>query len=135
MVVCRYSKMVQYLPCTKDTNAPELADRLIEGVFYKFGSPRSIMSDRDSLFTSAFWSTFCYYAQVKRRLSTAYHPETDGQTERHNQVLECYLRCYINHEQDDWIHWLPSAEYAYNQSTNSVTKKSPFEMVYRYSPK
>jgi hypothetical protein len=62
VVVCRYSKMVQYLPCTKDTNAPELADRLIKGVFCKFGSPRSIISDRDSLFTSAFWSIFCYYA-------------------------------------------------------------------------
>ena len=134
VVTDRFSKMVRYLACTTETDAPELADMLIDTVFSKLGFPSSIVSDRGSLFTSKFWSTFCYYIVVKRRLSTAFHPQTDGQTERANQTLECYLRCYANHQQDDWAEYLPCAEFAYNRSVHAATGKSPFDMIMRYVP-
>ena len=121
-------------PFTTEIDAPELANVLVEEIFSKFGTPRSIVSDRGSIFTSVYWSTFCYYLVVKRRVSTAFHPQTDGQTERMNQTLECYLRCYINYQQDDWVKYLPSAEFAYNQSVNATTGKSPFEIVLRFQP-
>lgn len=66
---------------------------------------------------------------MKRRLSTAFHPQTDGQTERQNQTLEHYLRCYVNFEQDDWARWLPLAQFTYNDSKHSSTGKSPSELL------
>jgi hypothetical protein len=126
--------MVRYIPCTIDIDAPEMAELLVEEIFSKFRVPRSIVSDRGTTFTSAFWGTLCYYLMVKRRLSTAFHPQTDGQTERVNQTLECYLRFYINFQQDDWLTLLPSAEYPCNNHVNASTRRTPFEMVLRYSP-
>lgn len=87
------------------------------------------MSDRGSLFTSAFWTEVCYQLKVKRRLSTAFHPQTDGQTERQNQCLEQYLRMFINEQQDDWASQLPAAEFVYNNSVHTSTKMTPFFAV------
>jgi transposase InsO family protein len=134
VVVCRFSKMARYIPCTGDIDARELAELLDEEIFSKVGTPRSIVSDRGTTFTSEYWGTLCYYSLIKRCFSTAFHPQTDGQTERTNQTLECYLRCYINFEQDDWARLLPCAEYACNNSINDSTKQRPFDMVYRFSP-
>ena len=74
IVVDQYSKMVQYIPCTKDIDALELVKLLIAEVYSKFGALRSIVSDRGSLFTSRWWSTFCYYIVMKKLMSTAFHP-------------------------------------------------------------
>jgi hypothetical protein len=134
VVVDRYSKMARYIACTKDIDAPELAERLCEEIVSKFGMPESIVTDRGSLFTSAWWTTFCHYMKVKRRMSTAFRPQTDGQTERQNQTLEAYLRCYVNHRQDDWVRLLPSAEFAYNNSVNASTGMTPFGICYRWKP-
>lgn len=134
VVVDRFSKMVRYIACTSEIDAPEMAERLIDEIFSKFGTPRSIVSDRGTTFTASYWGTLCYYLTVKRRLSTAFHPQTDGQTERANQTLECYLRCYVNYQQDDWLRLLPSAEFACNDHVNASTGKSPFETVLRYAP-
>ena len=94
IVVDRYTKMAVYIATTKRCTSAELANLLEERVITRFGAPEGIVSDRGSVFTSAFWSEFCYTAKIKRRLSTAFHPQTDGQTERQNQTLEHYLRCY-----------------------------------------
>lgn len=134
VVICRFSKMVQYFPCSTDIDAEGLGDVLVAGIFAKFGTPRSIVSDRGTVFTSEYWGTLCYYLAIKRRFSTAFHPQTDGQTERVNQVLECYLRCYVNYFQDNWVKLLPSAEFACNNAMHAVTKRSPFEMVYQFKP-
>jgi Chromo (CHRromatin Organisation MOdifier) domain len=91
--------------------------------------PKHIVSDRGSLFTSKFWGAMCHYLNVTRRLSTAFHPQTDGQTERQNQVLEHYLRTYVNFEQDDWTRWLSLAQHTYNNSKHSVTGTTPLEML------
>jgi transposase InsO family protein len=102
VVVDTYTKWALYVPCTKDIDAPELAELLFETVFSKYRVPKRIVSDRGSLFTSAFWASLCYYIGTQRRLSTVYHLQTDGQTERQNQMLEHYLHCYVNYLQDDW---------------------------------
>ena len=99
-----------------------------------YGAPESIVSDRGSLFTGSFWATLMHYLHTKRRLSTAYHPQTDGQTERQNQTLEQYLRAFINWEQNDWAQWLPHAQLVYNSSKHAILGASPFEYLYGTTP-
>ncbi|MBW0542885.1 hypothetical protein O181_082600, partial [Austropuccinia psidii MF-1] len=98
------------------------------------GLPSRIVSDRGPLFVSSFWTNLCQQLNISRDLSTAYHPETDGQTERVNQILEQYLRMYVSYHQDDWNTWLPLAEFSYNNSDHSSTKQSLFFTVYGRDP-
>ena len=93
---------------------------------------RELISDRGSLFTSRFWSTLCWHLGAKRKLSTAFHPQTDDQTERQNQVLKHYLRVYCNYKQDNWPELLPMAAFAYNNSVHSATDKAPNELLSGY---
>lgn len=134
VVVDRYTKMVRYLPSTVECTAADLAELLFQKVFLRYGSPDGIVSDRGSLFTSSYWSDVCFHLKIKRRLSTAFHPQTDGQTERQNQTLEHYLRVYCNEAQDDWASLLPVAEYAYHNSYHSALGCSPFYAMYGYNP-
>jgi len=135
VVVDRFTKVTQYIPTNKTVTSGELANLLIDEIFAKYGFPKGIVSDRGSVFTSAFWSEFCYAARVKRKLSTAFHPQTDGQTGRQNQTLEQYLRCYCSDKQDQWAQWLPLAEFASNNSEHIALRMSPFRMLYGYDPK
>ncbi|MBW0513772.1 hypothetical protein O181_053487 [Austropuccinia psidii MF-1] len=114
--------------------ALELAQIFISHVFSKNGLPVSIVSDRDSLFVSSFWTNLCQQLKISRDLSTAFHPETDGQTEMVNQVLEQYLQMYVSYHQDDWHTWLPLSEFAYNNAEHSSTKQSPFFTIYGRNP-
>lgn len=84
---------------------------------------------------SKFWDSFCHYLDTMRVLSSAYHPETDGQTERQNQTLEQYLRCYCCLEQDDWTVWLPVAEFAYNDSLHATIGTTPFGAYHGADPR
>ena len=135
VVVDRHSKMVRLIPCNNDITAEELGVVLIDEVFTRFGRPSSIVSDRGSLFTSRYWETFCHFLKVKRKLSTAFRPQTDGQTERVNQVVECYLRCYLNDEQDNWAELLSGAEYAINNTFNATINAVPFQIVHTFDPR
>ena len=126
VIVDRFTKIARYVPVRKTIDAPELADTLIKAWVKDFGLPDSIVSDRGSVFTAKFWSSLCYYLKIKRRLSTAFHPQTDGQTERQNQTLEQYLRAFTNYQQDDWADLLPLAEFAYNNSHHASLGTSPF---------
>lgn len=134
VIVDRYTKMAKYIPTKTTLTAAELATIFAERIAWEYGFPASIVTDRGSLFTSEFWSAFCFYTKVRRRLSTAFHPQTDGQTERQNQTLEQYLRSYCNYKQDDWVRWLPAAAFAYNRSTNAILRISPFEALMGYNP-
>jgi hypothetical protein len=132
--VDRYTKVARYIPCNKTCTSAQLADIFVKEIVCKYGMPKGIVSDRGSVFTSAYWSSFCYEAQVKRRLSTAFHPQTDGQTERQNQTLEHYLRCYCSEEQNDWASLLPMAEFASNNSTSATLGVSPYYALMGYNP-
>lgn len=135
VVVDRYTKMARYIPCHKTVDSPELAKLLWEQVFCLFGMPEGIVSDRGTVFTSQFWSALCYYLFIKQRLTTAFHPQSDGQTERQNQALEHYLRSYCNLHKNDWAGKLPFAEYVYNSARHSTTRTAPFQACYGYLPK
>ena len=98
------------------------------------GLPRSIVTDRGSTFTSRFWKAICKVWGTKLRFSTAFHPQTDGQTEKFNAVMEQYLRSYINYLQDDWAEHMPLAEFAANNQASETTGVSPFFANYSYDP-
>lgn len=102
VVVDRLTKMCHLIPCLDTWTAEQLAELFLLHVFRLHGLPRSIVSDRGSLFNSKFWRALCKRLKIEARLSTPYHPETDGQTERLNAVMEQYLRTYVNYLQDDW---------------------------------
>lgn len=134
VVVDRFSNMNRYIATTKRVTSVELAGILLRDVVRHYGMPSGILSDRGSVFTSQYWSDFAFEARAKRRLSTAFHPQTDGQTERMNQTLEQYLRCYCSEEQNDWAERLPQAEFAVNNSVHHALRMSPFSVVLGFNP-
>ena len=135
VLIDRFSKYVRYFPVTKTITAQRLAELLLEQCFLPQGPPDTLLSDRGSVFTSQFWSDICYHLKIVHRLSTAFHPQTDGQTERQNQELETYLRIYMNYQQDNWVDLLPYAEYAYNSKPHSAHGESPIKVAYGIDPK
>jgi hypothetical protein len=99
------------------------------------GLPDDIVSDRGVTFTAQFTQAYMKALDVKQNLSTAFHPQTDGQTERTNATLEQYLRCFINYQQDDWSTLLPMAEFCYNNTVHSSTNQTPFYALHGYHPR
>ncbi|MBW0521529.1 hypothetical protein O181_061244 [Austropuccinia psidii MF-1] len=134
IIVDRFSKMVVFISPMSSITSLDLVHLLIKNIFSKNCLPSRIVSDRGSLFVSSFWTNLCQQLKISRDLSTAYHPETDGQTERVNQILEQYLGMYVSYHQDYWNTWLPLVEFAYNNSDHSSTKQSPFFTVYGRDP-
>lgn len=135
VLVDRFSKYVRYLPVSKTITAQGVADLLLRQCFLKQGPPDTLLSDRGSVFTSQFWSDICYHLRIDHRLSTAFHPQTDGQTERQNQELETFLRIYMNYQQDNWVDLLPFAEYAYNSKQHSGHGYCPIKVAFGTDPK
>jgi hypothetical protein len=135
VIVDRFSKMAHFIPLSTETPIKEIANIFLKEVWRLHGLPSSVVSDRDSRFQSKFWLAIMDKLQVETRFSTAFHPQTDGQTERVNQILEQYLRSYCSYQQDDWAELLPLAEYAYNTAVSESTKVSPFEVNYGFAPR
>jgi transposase InsO family protein len=134
VVVDRLTKMRHFI-ATVGLTAEELADRFIARVYSLHGCPETIVSDRGTQFVSAFWRTLSARLGITLRPSSAYHPQTNGQTERINAELEQYLRLYIDWAQDDWVDWLPLAEFAGNNATSETTGTSPFFASYGFHPR
>jgi hypothetical protein len=134
VVVDRYTKMAKFIPTNGELTAPEFAALFHKHIELSYGAPRGIVSDRDTRITAKFWAEVCSYSLIKRRMSTAFHPQTDGQTEILNRILENYLRAYTSLEQMNWAQLLPSAEFAYNNSKNTTTQTTPFMALYGYNP-
>jgi hypothetical protein len=133
VTVDRFTKMAHFTPTRTTIDAPEVAQVFLRDICRLHGLPSDIVSDRDKIFTSGFWRHFLALIDVKSNMSTAFHPQTDGQTERVNQVLEQYLRIFCNYQQDNWQELLPLAELAYNNSVHTSTKKTPFLANYGYN--
>ncbi|MBW0475469.1 hypothetical protein O181_015184 [Austropuccinia psidii MF-1] len=123
--------MAIFIPTHSRITALDLAKIFISHIFSKHGLPKRIASYRGSLFFSYFWTQLCQKLKISRDLSTAFHPETDGQTARVNQILEQYLWMYVSYHDDVWHTWLPLDEFAYNNAEHSSTKKSPFFTICR----
>jgi transposase InsO family protein len=134
VIVDRFTKFTHFFPVNITMNAADLAELFHKEIELRYGAPRGIISDRGSVFTSKFWSELCFYSKVKRRLSTAFHPQTDGQTERMNQVLEHYLRCFIDSQQANWAQLLRIAQFACNNARNATTKVSPAQALLGFQP-
>ena len=134
VIVDRLTKMATYLPYRKDIDSPELARMFFEHVICKRGVPDNIVTDRGKEFTSRFWNRVCSHLSINYRLSTAFHPQTNGQTERLNQTMQQYLGAFCNYEQDNWVELLLLAEFAYNNSIHHSTCMTPFWANYHYYP-
>ncbi|MBW0557182.1 hypothetical protein O181_096897 [Austropuccinia psidii MF-1] len=130
VAVDRFSKKAIFIPDYGTITALDLAQIFIGHVFSKNGLSVSIVSDIGSLFVSSFWTQLCQQLKISRDLSTSFHPETDGQTEMVNQILEQYLWMYVSYHQDDCYTWLPLAEFSYDNAEHSSTKQSSFFTIY-----
>jgi hypothetical protein len=128
------SKMARLAPCHDTTTAEQFADLFINTVFRSHGVPETLVSDRDTRFTSEFWAALTARLGVTRAMSSAFHPQTDGQTERVNRCVEDMLRHFIDPAQTNWARLLPLVEFAYNDSLHEATHAIPFVVNYGKRP-
>ncbi|KAG0156271.1 hypothetical protein PDIDSM_3448 [Penicillium digitatum] len=135
VVVDRLTKMKHFIHCKGTCNAEEVARLYTRHVWKLHGLPNTVVSDRGPQFVAQFWKHLTKRLRITNLLSTAYHPETDGQTERANAVLEQYLRAYVSYLQDDWSEWLPLAEFTANSHYSESTRVSPFYANYGFHPR
>uniref|UniRef100_A0A0W0GEF0 RNA-directed DNA polymerase n=1 Tax=Moniliophthora roreri TaxID=221103 RepID=A0A0W0GEF0_MONRR len=129
------TKGVIFIPCHKKIDATDTAELLFQHVYKRFGLPDKIISDRDPRFAAEVFKEMGKLLGIKQMLSTAYHPQTDGETERVNQEVEIFLRFFCAKEQTKWKDLLHFAEFAHNTRTHSVTKNSPFYLMMGYHPR
>jgi hypothetical protein len=127
VLIDRLSKMLQLRACNSNINAIQSGRLLLEMMLPMGKLPTSIVSDRDVRFTSAAWGQLWKGLDCKLKMSTAYHPQTDGQTERVNRTIQTTLRAYAE-KREDWEQWLPFVAAAYNSQQQESTKRTPFEM-------
>ena len=134
VVVDHFSKATIITPCNKTITADDTAQLILDNVWQRTGLPEQIISNRGPQFASKVIQELWKKLNIKSSLSTAYHPQTDGETERVNQELEQYLRIFCNFQQDNWAELIPFMEFAHNARPHSATGKSPFEVWYGYQP-
>ena len=133
-IVDMFSKQAHFVPTYKTATAHQTAQLLLREVYRLHGIPSVIVSDRDSRFTSELWQSLMRYLGTKLNISTAYHPQTDGQSERTNRTLEQILRAYVHPLHDNWTTYLPLAEAAYNSSVHAATGVTPYFANYGFEP-
>lgn len=135
VVVDKFSRYAHFIPLAHPFSAADVAVAFMDNVFKLHSLPEQIISDRDRVFNSLFWRQLFSLTGTTLSMSSSYHPQTDGQTERVNQCLEGYLRCFAHACPTKWIQWLSLAEFWYNTSFHSSLGKSPFEVLYGRSPR
>jgi len=129
------TKAAVFIPCKESMTAEEVAGLIIQHIFPQFGLPLKFISDRDPKFASRFVRGLCKATGTTQNISMAYHPRTDGQSERTNQWLEQYLQFWVNERQDNWHAYLPLAEFVHNNWPNETTRESPFFVLYGFNPR
>ena len=134
VIVDRLTKRRLYEPMA-DIGTKAVLEVLGRRVFSTYGLPDSIVHDRGTQLVAHLWKRICQRYGVKSKPSSAYHPETDGQTENANKVMKNYLRAYVRHAQDDWVDYLPDAEFAANNHVNVSTGMTPFFADHGYHPR
>lgn len=130
----RFTKYAIFIPAPATCTAEKAAELFLRHVVKFFGVPEDIVSDRDARFTGRFWTALFGLLGSELKFSTANHPQTDGQTERINALLEEYLRHYVSASQKNWLDLLDAAQFCYNLHKSSSTEHSPFELAYGYQP-
>jgi hypothetical protein len=132
VVVDRYSKYGHFFPLRHPFSAATVAQFFLDNVVKLHGTPKTLVSNKHMIFTSHFWRALFHSLNTKLALTTAYHPQSDGQFERVNQCVEMYLRCAIQDNPAKWKRWLPLAEFWYNTSYHTSLGCSPFKVLYGY---
>jgi transposase InsO family protein len=135
VIVDRFTKLAHFVPCSKSITAEGTVDLFVDRVLRYHGLPDTIVSDRGPQFVSKFWRRFHSLMGTSTDLSSGYHPQTNGQAERVNQVLEQYLRCFTTYNQANWLILLPYAELAYNNADHESSKFSPFFATFGFHPR
>lgn len=135
VVVDKFSKYSHFIKLNHPFTAFKVAKLYIDHVYKLHGMPAAIVSDRDKVFTSQLWQELFKLSGTELRMSSAYHPQSDGQTERVNQCVEAFLRCFIQACPSKWSDWLTLAEFWYNTNFDSSLNKSPFEILYGHEPR
>ncbi len=143
VVVDRLKKMTGFVPTTTQVGAKETSELFLKEVFRSFGMPKELITDRDPRFTGKkkknftlkFFPELCRLLGVKQCMSTAYHPQSDGQTERMNRILDDMLRHYVNPRGTDWDEFLPAVEFAVNNAWQESVRAMPFFLNYGGRPR
>lgn len=134
VVVDRNTKLGHFIPTNESVDSDQTASLYLHHIWKHHGTPDEVISDRGAVFVSKFMRRLSELLRIKPSPSTAFHPQTDGQTERVNQILEQFLRMFTTQRQDDWVDLLPMAEFAYNNASHAATGLSPFYATYGYHP-
>ena len=133
--VDRLTKMCHLVPCKHTLTAPQCADLLVKHVFRLHGLPDGFISDRGTVFNNAFWKHMCTVLHITHKLSSAFHCQTDGQTERMNRLLQETIRHYIGSTHKQWEDHLACCEFAINDSRSETTERTPFQLNYGDHPR
>ncbi|QRW01036.1 Transposon Tf2-1 polyprotein [Ceratobasidium sp. AG-Ba] len=134
VIVDKLTQYAHFIACTTKINEVETAALFREHIWSQYGLPRQIISDRDARWTGAFWDHLTTILGIKRALTTAHHPQADGQTEVMNQTLEIMLRSYVDDTKANWKELLPALAFSYNTSIHSATKQTPAFLLRGFEP-
>ena len=129
------TKAVIFIPCNETITAEGVAKLYLEHMFKRVRLPKVFIHNQDTRFMNSFAVKMCQVLSITQNVSTAFHPRTDGQSERTNQKLEQFLRIYTNARQDNWAQYLYLAKFAFNSWCNESIKKSPFKVLMGYNPR
>src|SRR5258708_31184460 len=135
VIICKLTKYAIILPFKSTYGEKQTAQIFVDNVVCHFGLPSQIISDRDTRWRNDFWREVCLIMGARRSLTTAYHPQADGQSEILNQTIEVALRAYINKDKNNWVDLLPSMAFAYNNTPHTATKYTPSWLLMGYQPR
>jgi len=135
VVIDKLTKYAHFICLAHPYTAITVAQAFLANIYKLHGMPSVIISDRDRVFTSAFWQELFKLTETTLNMSSSYHPQTDGQTERLNQCLETYLRCMVQSCPTKWAQWIPLAEFWYNSTYHSAHGLTPFQALYGHKPR
>ncbi len=134
-IVDRLTKYTMFISFKKTATAPVLTYIILQELINNHELSKKFITDRDKLFTSKFWEMLTAELEINHKMLTAYHLQTDGQSKWMNQMVETYLRHYVNRNQNNWVQLLLTAQFVYNNTQNETTKETPFWANYEYNPK
>ncbi len=134
-IVDRLTKYTMFISFKKTTTAPVLMYIILQELINNHELSKEFITDRDKLFTSKFWETLTAELRINHKMLTAYHSQTDEQSKQMNQMVETYLRHYVNRNQNNWVQLLSTAQFAYNNTQNKTTEETPFWVNYEYNSK